>query len=80
MIMERTGQSLEKILQRLGCEAGLLGISGVSGNFTFSNMPNLVGGNNGNRFIFANGTNMTGTLNGGSFTQENIIGNQFITK
>src|SRR5579883_2181126 len=48
-------------------------LSGIGGNFTFSNIQNIVGGNANNTFIFANGSSLSGSLNGGSLSATNIL-------
>ena len=51
----------------------LLGLPGLIGSFTFSNFPNLTGGDDGNTFNVANGINITGTLDGVNLAKTNTL-------
>ena len=47
-----------------GTNQGSIGNTGITGNFNFSHIQNLTGGNANDSFIFSNGAGVTGVING----------------
>lgn len=56
-----------------GVNQGNVGVSGVVGNFSFANMQNLTGGNNGNDFNFNDGASVSGLIDGSNLASTNTI-------
>lgn len=55
-----------------GTNVGNLGVTGVS-SFTFNNIQNLTGGDNGNKFTFSDNAILNGSINGGSLANSNTL-------
>ncbi len=54
-------------------DSGTLGVSGLSGTLSFSNVGNLVGGTNANTFSFVGNASVSGSIDGGNTTNVNTI-------
>lgn len=56
-----------------GFNQGSIGVTGVTGNFDFDHIQNLIGGNNGNTFTFNNGGSISGTIDGSNINMSNTL-------